>query len=143
MLGEIWNAGTSLVGKGKNLLSGNGWKEDLSTEGLAKMMRKNRLSEDMVSRMNVAEREAYERQQGEEFTRAAAQSDLDREMRRFTSKSFMDAANRSMAMDEQNRQIAQQGAQQAQSLAAMYPEIWAAKRKARYQTGALSALGGV
>lgn len=121
MLGEIWNAGTSLVGKGRNLLSGNGWKGDATAADYEKMMRKRDGS----------------------WATEAAQAALDTENRRFTSNAFMDAANRSMAMDEQNRQIAQQGAQQAQSLAQMYPEIWAAKRKARYQTGALSALGGV
>lgn len=43
---------------------------------------------------------------------------------------------------EFDRQIAQQAADQYARLATQYPELWAAKRKAAFQSGALSALGG-
>ena len=45
--------------------------------------------------------------------------------------------------DEFNRQISGEAAKRYAELASMYPELWGAKRKARYQSGALSALGGV
>jgi hypothetical protein len=44
--------------------------------------------------------------------------------------------------DEFNRQINSDASNRYANLAQMYPELWQAKRKARYQSGALSALGG-
>lgn len=44
--------------------------------------------------------------------------------------------------DEFNRQISSDASKRYAELASMYPDLWNAKRKARFQSGALSALGG-
>lgn len=116
MIGELWDVG----GKLKNLVSGNGFKASARPEDYGRMVRNPDGS----------------------FTQEVTQADIDRERGRFTSNAFMDAAKRGMALQEQNRQIAGEAAAREAQMAQMYPELWQAKRKARFQAGALSALGG-